>query len=90
MEIIDRSVPIVPSSPETPDLLRAEIELSDHAAAAKSIIGMFAVGPELLRDGEGWAVETFTRLGTTTPPMSMLPTATTPRFRVSLHRTLMS
>jgi kynurenine formamidase len=25
---------------------------------------MFGVGPELLRDGEGWAVETFTRFGT--------------------------
>ena len=25
---------------------------------------MFGVGPELLRDGEGWAVDTFTRFGT--------------------------
>jgi kynurenine formamidase len=64
MEIIDLSVPIVPSPPETPDLLRTEIEFSDHVAGAKAINDMFAVGPELLRDGEGWAVETFTRLGT--------------------------
>ena len=27
------------------------------------ISDVFAVGPEPLRDGEGWAVETFTRLG---------------------------
>ena len=64
MEIIDLSVPIVPSPPETPDLLRTEIEFSDHVAGAEAINEMFAVGPELLRDGEGWAVETFTRLGT--------------------------
>ena len=64
MEIIDLSVPIVPSPPDTPDLLRTEIEFSNHASGAKAIYEMFAVGPELLRDGEGWAVETFTRLGT--------------------------
>jgi kynurenine formamidase len=64
MEIVDLSVPIVPSPPETPDLLRTEIEFSDHAAGAQAIHDMFAVGPELLRDGEGWAIETFTRLGT--------------------------
>jgi kynurenine formamidase len=64
MEIIDLSVPIVPSPPETPDLLRTEIEFSDHVAGVKAINDMFAVGPELLRDGEGWADETFTRLGT--------------------------
>jgi kynurenine formamidase len=64
MEIIDLSAPIVPSPPETPDLLRTEIEFSDHAAGAAAIHEMFAVGPELLRDGEGWAVETFARLGT--------------------------
>ena len=64
MEIIDLSAPIVSSPPETPDLLRTEIEFSDHAAGATAIREMFAVGPELLRGGEGWAVETFTRLGT--------------------------
>jgi kynurenine formamidase len=62
--IIDLSAPIVPSPSETPDLLRTEIEFSDHAAGAQAIRALFGVGPELLRDREGWAVETFTRLGT--------------------------
>ena len=46
MEIVDLSVPIVPSPPETPDLLRTEIEFSDHITGAKLISDMFAVGPE--------------------------------------------
>jgi kynurenine formamidase len=57
-------VPILPSPPEAPELLRTEIEYSDHAAGAESIQAMFGVGRELLRDGEGWAVETFVRFGT--------------------------
>jgi kynurenine formamidase len=64
MRFIDLSAPIVPGPPELPDLLRTEIAFSDHAAGAKTIEAMFGVGPELLRDGEGWAVETFTRFGT--------------------------
>jgi kynurenine formamidase len=64
MEIVDLSVPIVASSAQTPDLLRTEIEFADHAAGARAIEELFGVGAELLRDGEGWAVETFTRLGT--------------------------
>jgi kynurenine formamidase len=54
------------SSParRAPDVLRTEIEFVDHAGGAAQIAAMFGVGPELLRDGEGWAVETFTRLGT--------------------------
>src|SRR3954467_13110406 len=64
MEIIDLSVPIVASPAETADLLRTEIEFADHAAGADAIRDLFGVGPELLRDGEGWAVETFTRFGT--------------------------
>lgn len=47
-----------------PDLLRTEIEYSDHAGGAAVIESMFGVGRELLRDGEGWAVETFLRFGT--------------------------
>ena len=62
--LIDLSVPIVPSPATHPDLLRTEIEFSDHAAGAAQIKAMFGVGSELLRDGEGWAVETFTRFGT--------------------------
>ncbi len=64
MRLIDLSVPITPSPEIVPDLLRTEIEYSDHAAGAAQIKAMFGIGPELLRDGEGWAVETFTRFGT--------------------------
>jgi kynurenine formamidase len=62
--IVDLSAPIVASPPETPEPLRTEITFSDHAAGAQAIEAMLGVPPELLRGGEGWAVEEFTRLGT--------------------------
>ena len=62
--IVDLSAPIVASPPETPDALRTEIELRDHARGAKDIEALLGVPPRLLRNGEGWAVEEFTRLGT--------------------------
>jgi kynurenine formamidase len=62
--IVDLSAPIVASPPETPEALRTEIELRDHARGAKDIEALLGVPPHLLRDGEGWAVEEFTRLGT--------------------------
>ena len=61
---VDLSAPVRPDPPELPDILRTEIEYSAHADGARTIEAMFGVGPELLRDGEGWALETFTRLGT--------------------------
>jgi kynurenine formamidase len=61
---VDLSAPITPSPAELPDILRTDIEYSDHAEGAQAIETMLGVGPELLRDGEGWAVDTFTRLGT--------------------------
>jgi kynurenine formamidase len=64
MRIVDLSVPIEPSPSSTPDLLRTEVEFSDHAAGAAQIEAMFGVGSELLLRGEGWAVEVFTRFGT--------------------------
>jgi kynurenine formamidase len=64
MRIVDLSVPISSSPPEVPEALRTEIEYRDHAAGAADIDSMFGVGGDLLRAGEGWAVETFTRLGT--------------------------
>jgi len=64
MAIVDLSAPIVPSPEEVPELLRTEIEYADHSAGAAAIEAIFGVGRELLRDGEGWAVETFTRFGT--------------------------
>jgi kynurenine formamidase len=61
---IDLSARIVSDPAELPDLLRTEIEYSDHEQGAAAIAEMFGVGPELLRQGEGWAVETFRRFGT--------------------------
>jgi kynurenine formamidase len=61
---VDLSAPIAPSPRDLPDLLRTEIEYEDHARGAQAISVLFGVGPELLRDGEGWAVETFLRFGT--------------------------
>jgi kynurenine formamidase len=61
---VDLSAPIEPSPAELPDLLRTDIEYSGHAEGAKTIEAMLGVTPDLLRDGEGWAVETFLRFGT--------------------------
>jgi len=61
---IDLSAPIVASPPDTPEILRTEIRFADHAEGAATIEAMFGVGGDLLRDGEGWALEEFLRLGT--------------------------
>jgi kynurenine formamidase len=61
---VDLSAPIVASPPETPEMLRTEIERRDHAQGAADIEALLGVPARLLRDGEGWAVEQFTRLGT--------------------------
>jgi kynurenine formamidase len=64
MRLVDLSVPIAASPESVPELLRTEIEYADHQAGAAQIQAMFGVGPELLKDREGWAIEAFTRLGT--------------------------
>ena len=64
MPLVDLSAPITQDPADWPDLIRTDVEFEDHAAGARAIQTVFGVGPELLRDGEGWAVETFTRLGT--------------------------
>jgi kynurenine formamidase len=61
---VDLSAPIEPSPSELPDLLRTDIEYSGHAEGAQTIEAMLGVPRDLLRDGEGWAVETFLRFGT--------------------------
>lgn len=45
-------------------MLRTEIDFQDHADGARVIEDLFGVAPELLRNGEGWANEFFTRFGT--------------------------
>jgi kynurenine formamidase len=62
--LIDLSAPIRPDPPEFPDVLRTDIEFEDHSGGAGTIDTLFGVKPELLRDGEGWATETFLRFGT--------------------------
>jgi kynurenine formamidase len=62
VRFVDLSAPIVTDA--APDFLRTEVELAGHAEGARQIQALFGVPPELLRDGEGWAVETITRLGT--------------------------
>jgi kynurenine formamidase len=63
MPIIDLSVPLQPR-PDERDFVRVEIEYADHAQGAAAIDGLFGVGPDLLRDGEGWAVDEFKHLST--------------------------
>jgi kynurenine formamidase len=64
MRIIDLSAPILAGPKDAPDILRTEIEFVDHTAGAAQIKEMFGVGSELLRNGEGWAIEAFRRFGT--------------------------
>jgi kynurenine formamidase len=64
MRFVDLSAPITPSPPELPDVLRTDIAFQDHAEGATQIEGLLGVPARLLRDGEGWATETFTRFGT--------------------------
>ena len=64
MPLIDLSAPIRPDPPELLEVLRTDIAYEDHAAGAATIESLFGVGAELLRDGEGWATETFLRFGT--------------------------
>ena len=64
MRFVDLSAPIVQSPPETPEALRTDIEFADHTDGARQIEALLGVPPRLLRDREGWAVETFTRFGT--------------------------
>jgi kynurenine formamidase len=64
MRLVDLSAPITPDPPEFPEPFRSEIEFVAHAQGAAQIETMFGVKREWLRDGEGWAVDTFLRFGT--------------------------
>jgi kynurenine formamidase len=63
MPIVDLSVPLRPRADDR-DFVRIEIDYADHAAGAMAIEKLFGVGPELLRDSEGWAVDAFKHLST--------------------------
>jgi kynurenine formamidase len=64
VRFVDLSTRIQHSPNETPEFLRTEIAYADHQAGAEHIHQLFGLGPEHLRDGEGWAVEEFHRFGT--------------------------
>src|SRR4051795_9925618 len=64
VRLVDLSAPISQSPGDLPDVLRTDIEFTGHEAGAAQIEGLLGVPPRLLRDNEGWAVETFTRFGT--------------------------
>ena len=61
---IDLSAPIAQGPAELPDPLRTDVEYRDHGQGAEDIESLFGVPPRLLRDGEGWAVETLNNFGT--------------------------
>jgi kynurenine formamidase len=64
MRLVDLSAPIAQSPPEWPDVLRTDVQFADHAEGASQIESLLGVPARLLRDGEGWATETFTNFGT--------------------------
>src|SRR4051795_655124 len=64
MRLIDLPAPIAPSRPEAAAFERVEFKTTSHAEGAAQIPALLQVPPHLLRDGEGWAIEEFTRLGT--------------------------
>ncbi|MBA2505044.1 MAG: cyclase family protein [Thermoleophilaceae bacterium] len=64
MRYVDLSGPIEPSPPDLIEPLRTDLSYSTHAEGAAQIEAMFGVPADLLRDGEGWTNEEFTKLGT--------------------------
>jgi kynurenine formamidase len=61
---VDLSAPIAQAPAELPDALRTDIDYRDHAQGAQDIEALLGVPARLLRDGEGWAVETLDNFGT--------------------------
>jgi len=64
MRVVDLTAPIEQSAPGAPELMRVDIDYYDHASGAAEVEALFGLPPELLRNGEGWARETITSLGT--------------------------
>ncbi len=63
-QFVDLSSTLKPSPEGTPPYLRVDVEYHDHQAGAKQVQALLKVPPSALRNGEGWAVEIITRLGT--------------------------
>jgi kynurenine formamidase len=64
MKFIDLSAVIAPSPQGVPDYLRTSISYQFHAEGAAQAQALLKVPPSVFRNGEGWATETLTRLGT--------------------------
>jgi kynurenine formamidase len=64
VQIVDLSAPITNTDPRAPRFARTVIESVDHAGGAAEIEELFGVPKLLLREGEGWARESFTYFGT--------------------------
>jgi kynurenine formamidase len=61
---VDLSVPIQATHPDVPAFQRVSIDFADHAQGALEAERMLGVKTHLLRNGEAWANETITNLGT--------------------------
>jgi len=64
MNFIDLSFPISNSPEGIPAFQRVSISYSDHQAGADEANRLTGVTRDLMRNGEAWAVETITQLGT--------------------------
>lgn len=64
MKFIDLSSTIAPSPEGTPPYLRTDIAYQPHAAGAAQAQAILKVPAAVFRNGEGWATETITQLGT--------------------------
>jgi kynurenine formamidase len=64
VRFIDLSAPIAPSPPDVAPYERVEMKSTSHAEGAAQIEALLKVPRHLLREGEGWAIEEFTSLGT--------------------------
>jgi kynurenine formamidase len=64
MRIVDLSALIEPSQPDAPVFARTGVKYTDHAGGAAQIEALFKVPRELLRAGEGWAIEELHDFGT--------------------------
>jgi kynurenine formamidase len=64
MRIIDLSATIAQTPVDTPEYSSVGITYRNHREGAAAIENMLGVPAALLRDGEGWATETITRLET--------------------------
>ena len=62
--IVDLSFPIRSSPEGTPAFQQVSISYSDNAAGAREAEQLTGVPRRLMRNGEAWATETFTQLGT--------------------------